>query len=83
MQRIFQNLIENSVRAMPDGGQIKVNTRTLRAKTSNDRPWVYIEFKDEGPGITEENMQKISLNYWETKTECLQRTGVILSYLQW
>ncbi len=66
MQRIFTNLIENSIRAMPDGGNIKITSRTLRATTYNKKPWVYIEFQDDGPGIAEDMLQKIFEPFFTT-----------------
>jgi len=62
LRRVFTNLIENSNRAMKDTEKkrIKITTKTLRPISKVQRnPWIYIEFLDEGSGITEENLDRI------------------------
>lgn len=49
--RIFENLLSNAVKFSPSG-----KTVTVSVKEEND--WV-IEVKDEGPGFTEDDLQKI------------------------
>lgn len=66
MQRVFNNLIENSIRAMPDGGKIKINTRLIKSIAARDRKWIYIEFIDEGVGIPEEDLSRIFEPFYTT-----------------
>lgn len=66
MQRVFINLIENSIRAMPDGGKIRINTRLIKSIASREKRWIYIEFMDEGQGIPEENLSRIFEPFYTT-----------------
>ena len=52
MQRVFTNIIENAIHAMPTGGEI-----TVSSKKSNSA--VEFRFTDTGPGIPEEMMQEL------------------------
>jgi signal transduction histidine kinase len=47
MERVFLNLIGNSLEAMPGGGAIRISAR-------RDGDDVIVEFMDTGPGISEE-----------------------------
>lgn len=62
LQQVFLNLINNSIEAMPDGGQIEIttslNTTTGRAE---------ILFSDSGPGIGPEATQHLFEPMWTTK----------------
>jgi two-component system nitrogen regulation sensor histidine kinase NtrY len=63
MKRVFINLIENAIDAMPDEGG------NLSIKTSQDdfRGSVRIEFSDDGPGISDVDRNKLFLPYFTTK----------------
>jgi two-component system nitrogen regulation sensor histidine kinase NtrY len=63
MKRVFINLIENAIDAMPDEGG------NLSIKTSQDdfRGSVKIEFSDDGPGISDVDRNKLFLPYFTTK----------------
>lgn len=63
MQRLFINLIQNSIQAMEKGGIITIQVR----EQDND---VKIEIKDTGPGIPDEFLSKIFDPLFTTK-----RTG--------
>ena len=52
VQRIFVNIIKNSIDAMPDGGQITISDRIV-----DDR--VELKFKDTGRGFTQESLKEI------------------------
>jgi signal transduction histidine kinase len=52
VQRIFVNVIKNSIDAMSDGGQITISDRIV-----DDR--VELEFKDTGRGFTQESLKEI------------------------
>ncbi|MBC8456552.1 MAG: hypothetical protein H8D67_00975 [Deltaproteobacteria bacterium] len=59
LKQVFINLIQNAVEAMPDGGNIYINTRyasneseaAQKQITSSDRGHVEIIIRDDGPGI--------------------------------
>jgi len=63
-QQIFLNMLINAVDAMNGRGNITVATRKI---IHEDRPFVEIEFTDEGCGISEENMPKLFEPFFTTK----------------
>jgi PAS domain S-box-containing protein len=64
IKRVFLNIIQNAVAAMPKGGKLIVGT-------SRSGDSVEISFKDSGIGIPEENMQKLFTPLFTTKAKGL------------
>jgi signal transduction histidine kinase len=64
VQRVFVNLIQNGVEAMPKGGELIVGLLRFG-------DLVEISFKDSGVGISEENLQKLFTPLFTTKTKGL------------
>ncbi|MBR1443570.1 MAG: hypothetical protein IJ583_08560, partial [Firmicutes bacterium] len=62
LSQVCTNLIQNSFYAMKDGGTLTIVLRTDEAKEN-----VFIEFKDTGCGIPEENLEKIFEPLFTTK----------------
>ena len=60
MHEIFVNLMRNATDAMPNGGSITIMT-SLRGSN------IWIDFKDTGSGIDEEDLQKIFDPFFTTK----------------
>jgi signal transduction histidine kinase len=60
MYQVFLNILINSMQAMPSGGEIQVELETKDEQA-------LIIFKDKGPGIAEELMQKIWDPFFTTK----------------
>ncbi|MGA9351582.1 MAG: ATP-binding protein, partial [Anaerolineae bacterium] len=60
IQQVFINLILNAVQAMPDGGKLEIATRA-------EDGFMVAEFKDNGCGIPEENLEKIFEPLFSTK----------------
>ncbi|GBD95634.1 MAG TPA: sensor histidine kinase [Nitrospirae bacterium] len=63
-QQIFLNMFINAADAMGGRGNITVATRTI---TENSKPYVEIEFTDEGTGIKEKDLPKLFEPFFTTK----------------
>ena len=62
-EEIFLNLIRNACQAMEEtGGKIIIDGKA-------DNNWVYVAVKDTGPGIPEENLQKVFGAFYTTKSK--------------
>lgn len=62
LQQIFLNIVNNALAAITDGGHLDIDI------TSNRHGWVTIQFKDDGCGIADEDMQRIFEPFFSTKT---------------
>ena len=60
IKQVFFNLIKNAMEAMSDSGQLKI-----RARSDNEQ--VYLQFIDNGSGISQTDMPKIFDAYYTTK----------------
>jgi len=65
LQQLFLNLINNSLDAMPDGGEIRINT-TLDGKGGKAQR-IVVDFTDTGVGMTPEVMSHIFDPLYTTK----------------
>jgi two-component system nitrogen regulation sensor histidine kinase NtrY len=74
IHRVFINLIQNSMEAMPEGGEI-----TIEAEAAAENGMVAIRFEDTGPGIPEEMRANLFRPYFSTK-EKGTGLGMALSY---
>jgi PAS domain S-box-containing protein len=61
--RAFDNIIRNGLQAMPEGGQLSIESKYT------DRQWVAISFTDTGVGISEENRAKLFEPLFTTKAK--------------
>ncbi|HNY22526.1 MAG TPA: ATP-binding protein [Treponemataceae bacterium] len=62
MRQMFINLIKNAMGAMPDGGQIRIESRLVE-------DFIVIKVDDTGIGIPEEMIHKIFEPYFTTKVD--------------
>lgn len=61
-RRVMINIFDNAIQAMTDSGRIYV---TLKFDISSN--WAYIEIADNGPGIRDEDKDKLLLPYFSTR----------------
>ena len=62
MKRVFVNLIRNAVDAMPQAGEL-----TIQSKESNGN--LHVTLSDTGPGITEDVASRIWMPFFTTKSK--------------
>jgi signal transduction histidine kinase len=66
IERVFRNILENSLAACADPMRIQVRCEDVRL---GDRPAVRIRFRDNGSGLNAEQRQKIFEPFYTTKTQ--------------
>jgi signal transduction histidine kinase len=72
MNRVISNLIENSIKYAGQG-------KTVSVKTWDDKDWVFIEVKDNGVGIAQEDLIHIFDKFYRVKndqTHSIKGTGL-------
>ena len=83
MQQVFMNIIMNAIQATVSNGDVQVEVGNVQLKsllhTDNQvKEFLRIEIRDEGPGISPENLQEIFTPFFTTKSVGLG-TGLGLS----
>ncbi len=78
MHQVFVNLSMNAIQAMPQGGELTIQT-FMNGDASDPQKWITIQFKDSGVGIPEENIKHIFEPLFTTKTK---GTGLGLAICQ-
>ena len=66
IERVFRNILENSLSACPDPVRIVVRFKACRL---GDRPGLELNMTDNGPGLTAEAREKIFEPFFTTKTK--------------
>ncbi len=66
LKTCFLNILTNSVQAMPRGGRIQVEAKAM--KQDGDLNCLRLIFRDSGPGIPDEDRERIFAPYYSTKT---------------
>ncbi|MCK5145314.1 PAS domain S-box protein [bacterium] len=64
IEQVVMNLIKNSLQAVHEGGFVEVHLKREGRKTHSA---ILIEIKDNGPGIANENLERIFEPYFSTK----------------
>lgn len=62
MNRVISNLVENAIKYAGKG-------KTVLVKTWDDADWVYIEVKDNGVGVSEEDILHIFDKFYRVKND--------------
>ena len=65
LREVFMNVILNAVHAMPNGGTLRIKTRSL--KVNGNHGGAQITFEDEGVGISPEMLKHIFKPFFSTK----------------
>lgn len=83
LQQVFANLIMNAMQAMPRGGRIELRLVSVHAKPprgheGHEGEYLRIDVKDEGEGISAENLRHIFDPFFTTK-DVGEGTGLGLS----
>lgn len=66
LEQVCLNLLINSMQAMPDGGTIHISASTALV---DDRRFIVLAIKDEGPGIPEDIMPRLFDPYFTTRPD--------------
>ncbi len=64
IKQVLINLINNAIYAMPQGGQLRIQTAR---RSYYGRPWITISVVDTGMGIPEENLERIFEPFFTTR----------------
>lgn len=75
LEQVFVNLLNNAADAMPNGGEVRVETMT---RECNGSPHLLVCIADSGVGIPEENLKTIFHPFFSTKAKG-KGTGLGLS----
>jgi PAS domain S-box-containing protein len=68
-QQVFMNFFVNALKAMPQGGEIKVTSRRLDPQDSRSEDFIAVDITDTGCGIPEENKAQIFNAFFTTKED--------------
>ncbi len=72
IRQVFVNILKNGIEAMPSGGSIYILAKV-------DKGYVRIQFRDEGIGMTKEQLARLGHPYYSTK-EKGTGLGMMISY---
>ena len=61
LKQVFLNIIINAIQAMPEGGELRIQTQFVSENT------LQIQFSDTGQGISEENLMHVFTPFFTTK----------------
>lgn len=70
VHQVMENLIGNALKFTPHGGAIEVG-----ARSTDDPEMVEFEVRDTGPGILEEEQEKIFTIFYQTETDSSRSAG--------
>jgi nitrogen fixation/metabolism regulation signal transduction histidine kinase len=70
LRQTFLNLLRNAAEAIPvDTGERSVRVRGLRERDAEGRVWIRVEITDTGTGIPNEDLDRIFIPFFTTKTK--------------
>jgi signal transduction histidine kinase len=68
--RVIHNILDNAIKFTPDGGQIEIS-----AAPSEDNKCLILRFKDNGPGIPLDEIEKVFHKYHRVANIESRRSG--------
>jgi PAS domain S-box-containing protein len=74
IEQALHNILRNAVEAMPGGGVLRIATRGTK-----ENGWLDVVVQDTGPGIADEDRERVFLSFYTTKSG---GTGLGLSIVQ-
>lgn len=66
LQQVLLNIMINGLQAMPDGGDLTVQTDQVR---HDEQDWLRIKICDTGPGLSADEIKNIFIPFYTTKTQ--------------
>jgi signal transduction histidine kinase len=79
MESLVFNLLQNALESVGFRGKVEVSTALLSRSSYGPGPWMELKVKDNGVGISKENLKKIFNPYFSTKS---RGTGLGLAICQ-
>ena len=74
LEQVFQNLIENAIKYGRHGGHVQITIqRRARSNTSPDR--IAVEVSDDGPGIAETHLPRLTERFYRVDTATSRERG--------
>ena len=72
LNSVFNNILKNAEEAMPNGGKVTIYSSLIKLSELNEQnihegEYIILSIKDEGPGISDKNKDKIFNPYYSTK----------------
>lgn len=70
LKQCFQNIFQNSVDAMPQGGKLSISIENYfdpKSKAEKENDFIMVEISDTGEGIPENDFEKIFLPFFSSK----------------
>ncbi len=72
LERVFSNLLDNSIKFTPPGGQIRIS---VTGETRRGEPGVVVRVADTGQGIPEEELNRIFDRFYQVDPSSSRRHG--------
>ncbi len=68
LSEVLVNLLVNALEAMPDGGRLAISVVPETSQPDSARPaWARIDVSDTGPGIRQEDLDRLFEPFFTTK----------------
>ncbi|WP_416147840.1 ATP-binding protein [Salipaludibacillus sp. HK11] len=67
LKQVFNNLIQNGIEAMPDGGQLNIRTSIVGSEGQSEQQNLVVQIEDSGIGMGKADMEKLGTPFFTTK----------------